>query len=139
LQLLCRLDFGTAFWFDQRVSVSDGLSYGVICRSLESGSPIAFVTTHWSVAQQAQENHQKQQRRWSSFAAITGDRFAHSRRRKVLVQKVPKAAFRISCRIAWRKSLNDLRKEKGRLRSCPMSLKHFLSAKAAPIPGTVAK
>ena len=35
------------------MSVSDGLSYGAIDWSLESGSPIAFVTTHWSVAQQA--------------------------------------------------------------------------------------
>ena len=122
------------------MSVSDRLSYGVIYRSLESGSPIAFVTTHWSVAQQAQGDSPEAT---AALEQLCCDywrllyAFARSQGLGPAGAQDGIPDF-VAGSLAERNS-NNVRKEKGRLHSCPMSLKHFLGAKAAPIPPTLAR
>jgi hypothetical protein len=76
------------------VLVRDGLSYGAIDRTFESGSPIPFVTTHCSVAQQAQTESAEataalEQLCWDYWRRFTHCEVAVSRSRR-------KTAFRIS-------------------------------------------
>ena len=110
--------------------VSDGLSHRAIGGSLESGPPIAFVTTHWSVVQQAQGDSPEATKAleqlcrdyWRPLYAFARQQGFGPEDAQDMIQEFFAGLFA-------RRSLNNVRKEKGRLRSYLLvSLKHFLAA-----------
>ena len=114
--------------------VSDGLSYGVNDRNPESGSPIAFVTTHCSVAQQAQgESPQATKALEQLCRDYWRSLYAFARRQGLGPENAQDIIQEFLAGLLARGSLNNVRKEKGRLRSYLTPLNHFLGVEAAPI------
>jgi len=123
------LAFRATFCLDCTVPVeNDGASGNPVAQSSQGGA-IAFTTTHWSVVLQAQgptpaaqEALEKLCRKyWRPIYGFVRRRGTDSEEAKDLTQ----GFFAL---LLERRDLNQVRKEKGRLRSYLLtSLKHFLS------------
>jgi hypothetical protein len=107
---------------------------------LESSSPIAFVTTPWSVVQQAQAESPEATAALKQLCCnCWRPLYAFAMSQGLGPEGAQDRFPDFIAGIARRKELQQCRQEKGPLRSRPMSLKHFLGAKAAPITRTVAQ
>ena len=89
---------------------------------------VAFTTTHWSVVLEAQGQSPAARKRSKNFAAHIGDLFIASSGEKALrpeeAEDLTQGFFAL---LMQRRNFDDVRKEKGRLRSYLLtSLKHFL-------------
>lgn len=110
--------------------VGDRLSHGAIGGSLESGPPIAFVTTHWSVVQQAQGESPEATKALEQLCRdYWRPLYAFARRQGLGPEDGQDVIQEFFAGLLARRSLNNVRKEKGRLRSYLLvSLRHFLGA-----------
>ncbi len=124
-----KLAFRATFYLDRSVpAVDNGASGNAISQSTQTG-PVAFATTHWSVVLTAQGEspaaHEALEKLCRTYWRPI---YAFLRRQGVGPEEAEDLTQGFFAQLLERRSLNAVRKEKGRLRSFLLgALKYFLA------------
>src|SRR6478672_11563675 len=125
----CKLDFGTPFYLIRGVSATADDVTSLGAAGPESRGGIAFTTTHWSVVLEAQgESAAAQEALEKLCRTYWRPIYSFVRRQGIRPEETEDITQGFFAQLLERRSLNAVRKEKGRLRSYLLgALKYFLA------------
>ena len=125
----CRLDFRTLFYCDWSVGATADDVTSLSAAGLESRGGIAFTTTQWSVVLEAQGESPEAQKALEKLCRVYWRPiFAFLRRQGIRPAEAEDLTQGFFAQLLERRSLDAVRKEKGRLRSYLLgALKYFIA------------